>query len=215
MDVKRKIRGLFWVSDEPGASAPRAAEPAPAQARPKAAPSTAPAAPTAVVPAAAPAPAGERPEIDFAAIYTRTNTAGDPRVDQVLTAFEAMKAAMPQAQLAIAIGATAAAIGADRKVIAETVARRLEALDAVVAAEQRNATQRQAARGAELGAKTAAANAEIEAAEARIAALREQLAAATTAAQQQDTREQGLAATLEHRAREEAARLIALRDFLR
>jgi hypothetical protein len=227
MDVKRKIRGLFWVSDEPAASAPRTAERAPAQVRAVAAasaaapsattapPAAAAASAAAAAPASAVAPAGERPEADFAAIYAKANTAGDPRVDQVLTAFEAMKAAMPPAQLAIAIGATASAIGADRNVIAETVARRLETIDAVVAAEQRGASQRRAARAQELQAQTAAAHAEIEAAEARIAALRQQLAAATTAAQQQDAREQGLASTFEHRAREEAARLTALRDFLR
>src|SRR5205823_2175601 len=83
------------------------------------------------------------------------------------------------------------------------VARRLEALDAVVVAAQRGTAQRQAARGTQLQTATSAANAEIEAAEARIAALRQQLAAATAAAQQQDTREQGLASTFEHRAREE------------
>ena len=205
MDVKRKIQGLFWVSAEPGPAAPASAE----RGQPRPAVSAASAAP-----AAAATSAGVGPKIDFAAIYARTNTAGDPRVDQVLAAFEAMKAAMPPAQLAIAIGATAAAIGADRKSITDTVARRLEAIDAVVAAEQRGAAQRRATRTAELAAATTAATAEIEAAEARIAALRQQLAAATASAQQHDAREQGLATAFEHRARDEAARLIALRDFL-
>jgi len=229
MSVKRKIQGLFWVSDEAGAGAPRAAErtqaPAPAQPRAQAAvlasaaqapaPARSAQAATATASAAAPAESGDRAETDFAAIYTKANTAGDPRVDQVLTAFEAMKTAMPPAQLAIAIGATATAIGVDRKAIAETVARRLETIDAVVAAEQRGVAGRRDARAQQLAAAIAAAHAEIEAAEARIAALREQLAAATAAAQQRDAHEQGLASTFEHRAREEAARLTALRDFLR
>jgi hypothetical protein len=221
MDVKSKIRGLFWVSAD-DASAPRAAarvqpqaqaQPAPAPALSSASLSPASAS-AASAAAAASGVTSDAAAPDFAAIYARTNSAGDPRVDQVLAAFEAMKAAMPPAQLAIAVGATASAIGADRKGIADTVARRLEAIDAVVASEQRGAAQRQADRASKLAAATAAAQAEIEAAEARIAALRQQLAAATASAQQHDAREQGLATAFEHRAREEAARLVALRDFL-
>jgi hypothetical protein len=203
MDVKSKIRGLFWVSTGPAAAEPRAA------ARPQPVPHPQPAASSASDAAIASDAAA-----DFAAIYARTNSAGDPRVDQVLAAFEAMKAAMPAAQLAIAVGATASAIGADRKVIADTVARRLEVLETAAASEQRGAAQRRTARAAELGRVTAAAQAEIEAAESRIAALRQQLAAATASVQQQDAREQGLAASFEHRTREESARLTALRDFL-
>ena len=70
---------------------------------------------------------------DFAAVYARTGAAGDPKIDQVLVAFESLNAAMPAAQVAMAISATAHAIGADRAMISTTLAKRLMALDATIA----------------------------------------------------------------------------------
>ncbi len=139
---------------------------------------------------------------------------GDIKVEQVLAAFESMQAAMPAAQLAIAITATASAIGADPKQIADTLGKRLAAIDAGIAGEHRRCSDRRAARTAELEAATAKARADIEAMKQRIAQLEQQLAAATTQVQQQNTNDQTQAVAFEQRARAETQRLTALRDFL-
>src|SRR5436190_22685908 len=107
MSVSAKFKGLFWTAGAP--SAPRIAQ----------APDAAP------VPTAG-APAGGQPAVvDFAALYARTDTLGDPKCDQVLAAFESMKAAMPAPQLAVAVTATASAIGADPARVAEVLVKRV------------------------------------------------------------------------------------------
>lgn len=139
---------------------------------------------------------------------------GDIKVEQVLVAFESMQAAMPTAQLAIAITATASAIGADPKQIADVLGKRLTAIDASITGERRRCSDRSTARSAELEAATAKARAEIEAMKQRIAQLEQQLAAATNQVHQQNANDQTQAVTFEQRARAEAQRLTALRDFL-
>jgi hypothetical protein len=226
MHITRKLKGLLWSPPDGGADeragdapdddisdaalAALASEAAakvtapPANVTP---PPAGPSGPTAVV--------GEPPvDVDFAAIYTQTHSAGDPRVDQVLTAFEAMKAAMPAPQLAVAIAATTKAIGADPASIVATLTQRLSALDTTVADERRKAAEREAARSAELEATTKKVQMEIEAMEHKIAALRRQLGAATESIQHKTAGERGVIAGLDARARGEADRLKALRDFL-
>ncbi|HEY0195737.1 MAG TPA: hypothetical protein VGC42_31700, partial [Kofleriaceae bacterium] len=164
-----------------------------------------------------PAPRGPDaapPAIDFAAVYAQTTSAGDPSVDQMLTAFEAMKPAMPAAQLAVAISATAKALGADPAAIVGTLDRRLTALDTTLAEEQRKADEREAARGAELATLTQKVHMEIDAMEHKCAAFRQQLAAATERVHAKTASEHEVIAAFADRARGEADRLAALRDFL-
>jgi hypothetical protein len=153
-------------------------------------------------------------DVDFAAIYAKTDSAGDPKVDQVLTAFEAMKPAMPAPQLAVAVSATAKAIGADPSAIVATLTRRLTALDTVVAEERRTAAERETTRNAELEATTKKVHMEIDAMEQRCAAFRRELAAATERVQHKTAGERGVIAAFGAKARGEADRLQALRDFL-
>jgi hypothetical protein len=116
----------------------------------------------------------------------------DPQLDQVLIAFEAMKAAMPAPQLAIAIRATAKAIAADPVLIGRAITQRLASIDASVAEVHRTTTEREAARNVELA----------------------ELAAATEKLQKTTADERAAASNFEAKARDEAARLVALRDVL-
>jgi hypothetical protein len=205
MSVSDKIKGLFWTSSDAIADAPEARDDAAADEPRAAAPTHA----TATAPAAAPAT-----EPDFAAMYASTGAADDPRVDQVLTAFEAMRASIPGPQLAVAVAATAHAIGVAPAAVTDTLARRLTALDAAVGDARRGADERARTRAAELEAATTKVAAEIAAMEQRIAALRTQLASVTDAVREHDQRARAAVAAFEERARAEAARLTALRDFL-
>jgi hypothetical protein len=227
MHITKKLKGLLWspeggVADERAGDASEddisdqalAALAAEAAAKVAARPASVAPPPTAP-PSPAVVAAGEPPvDIDFAAIYARTNSSGDPRVDQVLTAFEAMKAAMPAPQLVIAIGATAKAIGADPPSIVATLTQRLSALDTTIADERRKAAEREAARNAELEAITRKVQTEIEAMEHKIAAFRRQLGAATETVQHKTAGERGVIAAFGTKAIGEADRLKALRDFL-
>lgn len=116
----------------------------------------------------------------------------DPQLDQVLVAFEAMKAAMPAPQLAIAIRATAKAIGADPVLVARAITKRLGSIDASVAEMHRATGEREAVRNAELA----------------------ELAAAADKLQKTNADERAAASNFEAKARDEAARLVALRDVL-
>lgn len=228
MHITRKLKGLLW-SDDGGGGHERAGDASgddlsdqalaalAAEATAKLA-----ARPASVLPPPA-GPSGQAVvvhgapvdvDVDFAAIYARTGSAGDPRVDQVLTAFEAMKAAMPAPQLAVAIGATAKAIGADPSAIAATLTQRLSALDTTVAEEQGKATEREAARTTELEATSKKVQAEIEAMEHKITTFRRQLGAATESVQHKTAGERAAIAAFAASARGEADRLKALRDFL-
>ena len=141
-------------------------------------------------------------------------TTNDPKADQLLAAFEAMHAALPPAQVQIALLATASAIGADLSSVATTLGQRLAALEASIVAEQQRVTDRKTTRGQQLSTATAKVNADIKTMEDRIATLKKELAAVTegVAAQHASDREQ--LTTLEQRTRAEAARLAALRDFI-
>jgi len=225
LHITKKLKGLLWsagagVADERAGDASEdelsdhalAALAAEAAAKLSARPAGVtppPAVPPS--PAVADAPPAD---VDFAAIYARTDSSGDPRVDQVLTAFEAMKAAMPAPQLAVAIGATAKAIGADPSAIVATLTQRLSALDTTVADERRKASEREAARTTELEVLTRKVQTEIEAMEHKITAFRRQLGAATETVQQRTAGERGVIAAFGTQARGEADRLKALRDFL-
>jgi hypothetical protein len=226
MGITKSFKGLFWSA--PGGAATQRTGAAPddvSDAAIEALAAEAAAKPTSTPASVGPAPAGSPdpaaagsgdrlPDIDFTAIYTRTNTLGDPRVDQVLTAFEAMKAAMPAPQLAVAIGATAKAIGADPSAIVQTLTQRLSALDTTMTDEQRSATEREAARDAELATTTQKVHMEIDAMEHKCAAFRQQLAAATERVHHKTAAERGVIAAFGAKARGEADRLKALRDFL-
>ena len=139
---------------------------------------------------------------------------GDVKVEQVLAAYEAMQPAMAPAQLAIAIAATAKAIGGDPKQIATSLDKRLKNLDDAVRDEHKRSTERCVARTSELDGATAKIRAEIDTMKQRIFALERQLSGATSQVQQQNAEEQGRATAFEQRARAEASRLLALRDFL-
>jgi hypothetical protein len=227
MHITRKLKGLLWNA-EAGVADPRAGD-APedelsdralaalaAEAAAKLSARPASVTPPPAVPSSPAVGVADAPpaDFDFAAIYARTDSSGDPRVDQVLTAFEAMKAAMPAPQLAVAIGATAKAIGADPPAIVATLTQRLSALDTTVADERRKASEREAARTAELEVLTRKVQTEIEAMEHKITAFRRQLGAATETVQQRTAGERGVIAAFGSRARGEADRLKALRDFL-
>jgi small-conductance mechanosensitive channel len=106
------------------------------------------------------------------------------------------------------------AIGADPSAIVATLTGRLSALDAAVAEERRKATERETARNTELEATTKKVHMEIDAMEQRCAAFRRELAAATERVQQRTAAERGVSAAFDARARGEADRLQALRDFL-
>jgi hypothetical protein len=153
-------------------------------------------------------------DLDFASVYTRTQALGDPKADQVLSAFEGMKAAMPPPQLALAMNVTAKAIGADRAAILETLQARLAAIDAAVVEQQTQIADRRAARAAELDAATQKVQAEITTMEQKIASLTKHLAAATDSLQQKSALESERLAAFDEQAREQVARLVALRDFL-
>lgn len=198
MSTSTKIKGLFW----------RGGDVTPAMAT-----GTHAARSPATV-AASTAPASTIAGTDFTAVYAATDAAGDPRVDQLLAAFEGMRTAMPAAQLAVAIAATGKAIGVDSAVVGDTLGKRLQALEAAVTDEQRRVTERRAQRATELASTTAKVEAEVAAMKQRIAAFEQQLAAAARRVQEQDANEHGLVAAFEQRARAEAARLGELRDFL-
>jgi hypothetical protein len=227
MQIAKSLKGLLWAAPAgagagdppPDASASADAGEDDATADEPAA-GAAPAQRRTTTPRAIPAPAPPQPpdaalpEIDFAAVYAQTGTAGDPAVDQMLTAFEAMKPAMPAPQLAIALGATAKALHADPAAIVTTLGHRLAALDTTVSDEQRKADDREAARNAELETLTQKVHAEIDAMEHKCAAFRQQLAAATERVHQKTAGERGVIAAFDAKARGEADRLKALRDFL-
>ncbi len=145
---------------------------------------------------------------------TMTRSGGEPKLEQLLVAFEAMQPVMQPRELGVALHATAKAIGAPVASIVEALDQRLGALVAVVADEQRKITERQTARTAELAATTSAAHTEIEAMKHKIATLEHQLAAATVAIQQHTAREHEALAELDRKARGEATRLGALRQLL-
>lgn len=143
-----------------------------------------------------------------------TPATGDPKVDQVLIAFESMQAAMPAAQLAIAIRATAKAIGIDPTDVATALAARLAAIETAVEDARAKATERAAAREAEVASAAQKVRAEIEAMEQTIAARRQQLADVSDKLKKLAADERAQLATVETKARDEGARLAALRDFL-
>ncbi len=151
-------------------------------------------------------------EPSFAAIYA--STPGEAKVDQILIAFESIRASMPASQLAIALGATVVALGAEEAALVATLDARARALAAHVGDERRKLTDRHTARSAELEATTAAVHAEIKTMESRIVALRKQLAAATESLEHKTSGERAGLATLEQRAQAEANRLHALREVL-
>lgn len=162
---------------------------------------------------AAPAATGAATaEASFAAIYA--STPGDAKVDQILIAFESIRASMPASQLAIALGATVVALGADEAALVATLDARARALAVHVGDERRKLADRHAARSAELEATTAAVHAEIKTMESRIIALRKQLAAATESLEHKTSGERAGLVTLEERAQAEANRLQALREVL-
>ena len=206
-----KLKGLFWSSPEAAADSDRApdvesdADEANAAVEAEAKQAEAPRPPKS---------SDALPAVDFAAVYAQTTSAGDPSVDQMLTAFEAMKTAMPAAQLAVAISATAKAIGADSPAIVATLDRRLTALDTTLAEEQRKVDEREVARNAELETLTQKVHMEIDAMETKCAAFRQQLAAATERVHGKTASERDVIAAFADKARSEAARLVALRDFL-
>jgi uncharacterized protein HemX len=139
---------------------------------------------------------------------------GDPKIDQLLIAFESMKGAMPAPQLAIALRATAQAIGVDPASVVHAVGERLTALDISIAEQRRKAGERETTRTTELAAATTKVRAEIEQMERAIAARRQQLAEVTDKLHQMTNDERATVATFETKARDEAARLVALRDVL-
>jgi len=210
MKVTKRITGLFWTTTDASS-----AEEGEGSAPEVATPTALPAAPSNVVPFRAASPvAGQPAAIDavFAAIYAKTP--GDAKIDQLLVAFESMKVSMAAPQLAIALSATAVALGAEESTMVATIEARVRALDAVVADEQRKAVDRHAARSTELEATTAAVHAEIKTMESRVVALRQQLAAATESLQHKTAGERASLATFEQRARLEATRHGALREVL-
>lgn len=216
MKVTKKFAGLFWKSDSAGSDASEGSDGPDATDRDATSPAIAEGASN-VLPfrAASPAPAPERAaaaDATFSAIYA--NTPGDPRVDQILIAFESIRASMPASQLAIALGAMVVAVGADEPALVATLDARGRALAALVADERRKLADRHTARSAELAATTAAVTAEIETMESRIVALRKQLASATQGLELKTSGERAGQATLEQRAQAEANRLQALREVL-
>jgi hypothetical protein len=225
MNITRSLKGLFWAGNEPADAEQGSDDAADGDAGEVAGDAaatsrdatrggvTAPASPVHSG-RESPPPVDVLPDIDFAAIYTRTNTAGDPKVDQVLTAFEAMKSAMPAPQLAVAINATAKAIGADPAAIIATITARLGALDTTLTEEQAKTSEREATRNRELETLSQKVHAEIEAMEHKCAAFRQQLAAASERIQQRTAAEHEVIAGFGTKARGEADRLKALRDFL-
>jgi hypothetical protein len=191
MSVGSKFKSLFWAGDE-------------------AAPVTRPA-PT------APPKVQQLPPVATNDPKPRMEGAGftpAPGVDQLLAAFEAMKAAMPAAQLQIAIAATAKAIGAELPSVAATLESRLTALDASVVAERDRAREKQATRTQSLQHATAKVTADIQTMEERISTLRKELASVTTEVDAQNANDEKQLAAFGERVRGEATRLTALRDFL-
>ncbi len=146
----------------------------------------------------------------FAASYAKTP--GDAKLDQILIAFESMRAAMPAQPLAVALSATTVALGVSEPTLAQTIEDRLRTVATVVAEEQRKTADRQVARNRELEATTAAVHAEISTMEGRIVALRGQLASATGSLARKTTSERAGLEALEHHAHLEATRLAGLRD---
>ena len=118
------------------------------------------------------------------------------------------------APTAVPAPAASAAPGPDLAGIAANVDERLAALDAGITAEQQRMRERHDSRAHALHAATAKVQSEIKALDERAASLRKQLAAATAEAHTQDATDQQQLAAFVERARAEAARLAALRDFI-
>jgi hypothetical protein len=116
--------------------------------------------------------------------------------------------------LAIALRATAKALDADLVLVTKALQKRVLELDASVADAHRTASEREATRTSELAAATTKVRAEIEQMERAIATRREQLATVTEAVHRTTAEDRAAAAAFEANARDEAARLIALRDVL-
>lgn len=207
MKVTKKFAGLFWKSGSTG----RGGDGSETTDRDTTAAPASVDGPSNVLPfrSAAAAPAADA---TFAAIYA--NTPGEATVDQILIAFESIRASMPASQLAIALGAMVVALGAGHPALVATLDARGRALAALVADERRKLADRHTARSAELEATTAAVNTEIKTMESRIVALRKQLASAIESLELKTSGERSGLATLEQRAQAEANRLQALRDVL-
>ncbi|MCE9575121.1 MAG: hypothetical protein K8W52_18360 [Deltaproteobacteria bacterium] len=202
----KKLKGLFWNEGDDGVAP--VPEPAPAPRTASASPVRAPR----VDPPIDPARAAE-PARDFTALYTRVGAVVDPRVDQVLAAYEAMRGAIAGPELAIAIGATARAIGVEPTAVANALGHRLTALDTVLADEDKKTATRETARNTELETATASATAEIAALEQKVQTLKQQLATATSQIKEKNAKERAAVVALTQQVNAEAARLRAIRDF--
>lgn len=207
MKVTKKLAGLFWRSTgDATAEAPVPVAMAAEQGVSN------------VVPIR-PAPLAHTPggrdgagDATFSALFA--TTPGAANVDQLLVAFESIRASMPATQVAIALSATIVALGTEAAAIAGTLDARTHALTALVDDERRKVAERERARSTEIEATTAAVQAEITTMEAKISALREQLASATEGLARKATNERAHLATLEQRAQAEASRLQALREVI-
>lgn len=203
----KKLKGLFWTTGDDADEGP---EPAPPSAPRPVARAPRPEPVRAADPAVVSAPATSR---DFSAVYARAGAPPDPRIDQVLAAFEAMRGAIAGPELAIAIGATARALGLETTVIAEALDQRRAALEAAIADDHRKVAARETARNAELETATATATAEIAALEQKVQTLRQQLTTATAQIGEKNAKERAAMVALTREITGEAQRLAAIRDF--
>lgn len=146
---------------------------------------------------------------DFATIYAKTSTAGDPKTDQVLTTFGSLTG-IPPDQLGTVLKAMMAGIQADPALIRETLAQRVIALKNTVTDERGKAVARADSRNAQLAEGAAQQNAQIEQMRAKIAELETNLAQLTEAVKAKNSQEQGSVLAFETNVKQEIARLEAL-----
>ena len=147
----------------------------------------------------------------------RVPATAPPRAGAAVSAPTGALSAPTGAASARAAAPTSAAAGSqapDLAGIAANVEQRLAALESGLATEQQRVRERQQARAHAVQSATTKVQAEIKALEDRATQLRKQLATATAEAQTQDTTDQQQLSAFVERARAEAVRLAALRDFI-
>lgn len=152
---------------------------------------------------------------DFAAAYAQIAGAGDPKTDQVLTAFADMSSqGLNGPPLVTAMTSLIRAFGADAKDIAVTIGKRMEAIGSAVAGQRNTMQNRVAEHGSRAAALVAAGEEEIQALQARIAKLTDQVARVQAVGQEHDAKEQAAFAAFERQASQKTGELHGFARFL-
>ena len=192
-----RVKDAFWASGE----APPAEEDSPAEE---------------VAPPAVPESTVEQVgATDFAAAYAQIIGDGDPKTDQVMSAYVDMASqGMEGPALATAMTSMIRAFGADAGAIAHNVTLRMQAIASAVETQRARMQGRISELETRSATTVAAAEEEIKELQARIATLSEQVTRAKATVQEAQASERGGFAGFERQAAQKTAELKSFSDFM-